>query len=150
MVMTLLYILIAIMAFVFAVTTNNTITKEAAVIGTLRASGYTRGELLRHYLHLPVLVTIVAAIIGNILGYTVFKKYGSRFCTMEAIVCRPTIPSGMGCIYPDNGDSGNHNDCYKSAFDFFQTAYFTTEFPAQGFEQKKSGKSSKTAAFQIL
>lgn len=77
--MTLLYILIAIMAFVFAVTTNNTITKEAAVIGTLRASGYTRGELLRHYLHLPVLVTIVAAIIGNILGYTVFKKYGSRF-----------------------------------------------------------------------
>lgn len=74
MVMTLLYILIAIMAFVFAVTTNNTITKEAAVIGTLRASGYTRGELLRHYLHLPVLVTIVAAIIGNILGYTVFKN----------------------------------------------------------------------------
>ena len=74
MVMTLLYILIAIMAFVFAVTTNNTITKEAAVIGTLRASGYTRVELLRHYLHLPVLVTIVAAIIGNILGYTVFKN----------------------------------------------------------------------------
>ena len=35
----LLYILIVIIAFVFAVTTNNTITKEASVIGTLRASG---------------------------------------------------------------------------------------------------------------
>ena len=69
----LLYILIAIMAFVFAVTTNNTITKEASVIGTLRASGYSRGELLRHYISLPILVTILAAILGNILGYTVFK-----------------------------------------------------------------------------
>lgn len=69
----LLYILIVIMAFVFAVTTNNTITKEASVIGTLRASGYTRGELLGHYISLPILVTLLAAVVGNILGYTVFK-----------------------------------------------------------------------------
>ena len=69
----LLYILIVIMAFVFAVTTNNTITKEASVIGTLRASGYTRGELLRHYIALPILVTLAAAVIGNILGYTYLK-----------------------------------------------------------------------------
>lgn len=69
----LLYILIVIMAFVFAVTTNNTITKEASVIGTLRAMGYTRGELLRQYMALPILVTVVASIFGNILGYTVFK-----------------------------------------------------------------------------
>lgn len=68
MVEVLLYILIAIMAFVFAVTTNNTIQKEAAVIGTLRASGYTRRELLLHYISLPILVTILAAVIGNILG----------------------------------------------------------------------------------
>ena len=34
-----LYIVIAIIAFVFAVTTSNTINKESAVIGTLRASG---------------------------------------------------------------------------------------------------------------
>ena len=61
------------LAFVFAVTTNNTIQKEAAVIGTLRASGYTRRELLLHYISLPILVTILAAVIGNILGYTVFK-----------------------------------------------------------------------------
>lgn len=69
----LLYILIAIMAFVFAVTTNNTITKEASVIGTLRASGYSRRELLVHYISLPVFVTILASVFGNILGYTVFK-----------------------------------------------------------------------------
>lgn len=73
MMITLLYIVIAIMAFVFAVTTSNTIEKESAVIGTLRASGYTRGELLRHYLLLPVVVTLIGAVLGNILGYTVFK-----------------------------------------------------------------------------
>ena len=39
MIAVLLYIVIAIMAFVFAVTTSNTIAKEAGVIGTLRASG---------------------------------------------------------------------------------------------------------------
>ena len=73
MMIVLLYVLIVIMAFVFAVTTNNTIVKEANVIGTLRASGYTRGELLRHYILLPIIVTIFGALIGNILGYTVFK-----------------------------------------------------------------------------
>lgn len=73
MMITLLYIVIAIMAFVFAVTTSNTIEKESVVIGTLRASGYTRGELLRHYLLLPVVVTLIGAVLGNILGYTVFK-----------------------------------------------------------------------------
>ena len=50
MMVVLLYIIIAIMAFVFAVTTANTIAKEASVIGTLRASGFTRGELVRHYM----------------------------------------------------------------------------------------------------
>lgn len=74
---TLLYIAIVIMAFVFAVTINNTITKEAGTIGTLRASGYTRGELLVHYVSLPVLVTLIAALVGNLLGYTFFKDVGA-------------------------------------------------------------------------
>ena len=70
----LLDILIVIIAFIFAITISNTITKEASAIGTLRASGYTRGELIRHYISMPVIVTLLAAIIGNILGYTVFKN----------------------------------------------------------------------------
>ena len=70
----LLDILIVIIAFIFAVTISNTIAKEASAIGTLRASGYTKGELIRHYLSMPVIVTLLAAIVGNILGYTVFKN----------------------------------------------------------------------------
>lgn len=69
----LLYMLIAILAFVFAITTSNTIQREANVIGTLRASGYTRGELIRHYMTMPVIVTLFGALVGNIFGYTVFK-----------------------------------------------------------------------------
>ena len=70
----ILDILIIIIAFIFGVTISNTITKESSTIGTLRASGYTRGELVRHYLSMPVIVTFLAAIVGNILGYTVFKN----------------------------------------------------------------------------
>ena len=73
MMVVLLYIVIVIMAFVFSVTISNTITREAAVIGTLRASGYTKRELVLHYATMPVLVTLIGAGIGNILGYTVMK-----------------------------------------------------------------------------
>lgn len=74
MIAVLLYIVIAIMAFVFSVTTSNTIAKEAGVIGTLRASGYSRGELVRHYMAMPVVVTLISAAVGNVLGYTVLKN----------------------------------------------------------------------------
>ena len=73
MFLTMMYILIIIIAFVFAITTNNTINKEANVIGTLRASGYTKAELVRHYMSAPVIVLFISAIVGNILGYTFFK-----------------------------------------------------------------------------
>ncbi len=69
----LLYIIVVVLAFAFAITTRNTIEQEAKTIGTLRASGFTRRELLIHYITLPVVITLAAALAGNILGYTVFK-----------------------------------------------------------------------------
>lgn len=68
------YILIAVIAFIFAITISNTIDKEASVIGTLRASGYSRRELVVHYMSMPLIVTLIGAVIGNILGYTVFRN----------------------------------------------------------------------------
>ena len=70
-----LYLVMVIISFIFAITTSNTVMKESMVIGTLRASGYSRGELLRHYMTMPMLVTLVAAIAGNILGYTWMKGF---------------------------------------------------------------------------
>ncbi|MBP3754727.1 MAG: permease [Lachnospiraceae bacterium] len=71
----LCYILIGVIAFIFAITISNTIDKECTVIGTLRASGYSRRELTVHYMSMPVIVTIIGAILGNVLGYTVFKDF---------------------------------------------------------------------------
>lgn len=73
--MVMAYMMIAIIAFIFAVTISNTIVAEAGVIGTLRASGYTKGELIRHYMLLPIIVTLISAVVGNIVGYTVMKDF---------------------------------------------------------------------------
>ncbi|MDD7294091.1 MAG: ABC transporter permease [Oscillospiraceae bacterium] len=74
MILTMMYVLIVIIAFVFAITTSNTISRESNVIGTLRASGYTKAELIRHYMAAPVIVLLIAAVVGNALGYTLFKN----------------------------------------------------------------------------
>ena len=70
-----LYIVVAVLAFIVAVTTINTLSKEASVIGTLRASGYTRGEMVRHYVLLPTVSFIVGMIVGNVLGYTAMRGF---------------------------------------------------------------------------
>lgn len=70
----LLYILTAVLAFISAVTISSSLEKESSVIGTLRASGYTKGELVRYYMSMPLLTVLLAAIVGNVLGYTVFKE----------------------------------------------------------------------------
>ena len=70
----LVYIFIAVQAFVFAITTSNKIKDEAAIIGTLKATGYTKGELIRFYMLIPIVITLIAAVIGNLLGYTYFKE----------------------------------------------------------------------------
>lgn len=74
MMIVLLYVVIVILGFVFGVTTRSTIEQESGTVGTLLASGYTRGELVRHYMSIPLAVTLAAAIVGNVLGYTVCKN----------------------------------------------------------------------------
>ena len=75
MTMVMVYMMIALIAFIFAVTISNTVVSEAGVIGTLRASGYTKGEMICHYMALPIIVTLIAAVVGNIIGYTAMKDF---------------------------------------------------------------------------
>lgn len=104
----LIYILIVIMAFVFAVLTKSTIEEDAAIIGTLRASGYRKQELIRHYISLPVLAAVISAVAGNLLGYTVmvvpFKNlYYNSYClspfrmkwNVEAFILTTVVPIVM-------------------------------------------------------
>ena len=85
MVQTLLYIILMILAFIFVVISQTMIEEQASVIGTLLASGYTRRELLQHYMMLPTILIIVSAGIGNLIGFTLFPNlftdmYYSNYC----------------------------------------------------------------------
>lgn len=73
-----LYLVVVIIAFIFAITTSNTLAKESTVIGTLRASGYTKGEIIRHYMTIPLIVTLVSALVGNIFGYTLMEDFAAN------------------------------------------------------------------------
>ena len=87
----LCYILIGVIAFIFAITISNTIDKECMVIGTLRASGYSKRELVIHYMSMPVIVTLIGALIGNILGYTAFNDIAIKlyYESYSLPVCHP-------------------------------------------------------------
>ena len=89
----LCYILIAVIAFIFAITISSTIEKEASVIGTLRALGYTRRELIIHYMTMPVIVTLIGAVIGNALGYTAFRKVAADlyYNSYSLPACEPSF-----------------------------------------------------------
>lgn len=65
----MLFLLVLISAFIFVVLTDATVEQESAIIGTLLATGYRKGELVRHYMVLPTLVGLVAAVAGNAIGY---------------------------------------------------------------------------------
>ena len=127
----LLDILVVIIAFIFAVTISNTIAKESSAIGTLRASGYTKGELVRHYLSMPVIVTLLAAIVGNILGYTVFKNivvsmyYNSYSLPTYYTIWNPDAfyQDHTGSGYPHAGGQPDRDCAHDAAY---TTAVFTS------------------------
>lgn len=62
-------ILIILLVYMLAIFTSGTIERERAQIGTLYALGYTRSEILSHYMRLPVIVSLVGALIGTAGGF---------------------------------------------------------------------------------
>jgi putative ABC transport system permease protein len=65
-----LFAMMMILAFIFAIIIDHTITSEAGAIGALAATGMRRSELIRHYLALPLFVTVCSAIIGSVICLT--------------------------------------------------------------------------------
>lgn len=63
-------IIIALLAYVISVFVIHSIERERSVIGTLYALGLRHGDLLRHYLTLPVLICFAAGLIGTVIGYS--------------------------------------------------------------------------------
>ncbi len=65
-------IMIVLIAFIFAVLASGTIREESEAIGTLLANGYRKKEIVAFYLATPIIITLAAAVVGNVLGYTVY------------------------------------------------------------------------------
>lgn len=70
MMMALYGIFVVIIGFVFSIIIRSTVESEASMIGTLLASGYSKFQLMEHYLTLPVFVTCIGVIVGNICANT--------------------------------------------------------------------------------
>ncbi|MCC3372059.1 ABC transporter permease [Cohnella sp. REN36] len=47
--------------------------REAGMMGTLYAIGYTKSELTRHYLKYPILLSLSASVIGTLLGMAALR-----------------------------------------------------------------------------
>ena len=65
-------IVMALLTYVISVFVVHNIESEQSVIGTLYALGLRRQELMRHYLLLPVIVSLAAGVAGTALGYSRF------------------------------------------------------------------------------
>lgn len=65
-------IAMVLFTYVISVFVIHGIEKESSMIGTLYALGVKKGELLRHYLLLPVFITFLAGVIGTAFGYSSF------------------------------------------------------------------------------
>lgn len=74
MMMVLGTLMVILIAFLFAVASSNKIVEDSEIIGTLLATGYRKSEILKQYMATPVIVTLAAALCGNILGYTLLIK----------------------------------------------------------------------------
>ena len=69
-------LLLVLIAYVLSVFVVHSIDQESAVIGALYALGVKRKDLMRHYILLPTLISLIGSAIGTALAYT---KIGVRY-----------------------------------------------------------------------
>lgn len=80
------YMLVAMIAFIFAILTSNTIESESVIIGTLRSLGFKKWEIIWHYLQPTLIVAVVGSVLGNVIGYTLMiEPFVSLYYTMYSI-----------------------------------------------------------------
>ena len=63
-------IIMVLFTYVISVFVIHGIEKESSVIGALYALGVKRKDLIRHYLQLPVIVTVLAGLIGTGIAFS--------------------------------------------------------------------------------
>lgn len=62
-------IVLILLAYMLTVFTVHNIERDSAIIGTLYSMGYIRKELMRHFMILPMILTLISGIAGTALGF---------------------------------------------------------------------------------
>ncbi len=88
-------IVMILFTYVISVFVIQGIERESSVVGALYALGVTKRQLVRHYLRLPVVLTLFAGITGTLLG---FSPIGAKYQMMDAITYFST--PAIATIYP--------------------------------------------------
>ncbi len=60
-----------LIAYVISTFVINRIENDRKIIGTLMALGYRRGELIRHFILSPVIISLSGGVVGTILGFAI-------------------------------------------------------------------------------
>ncbi|MBR2749667.1 MAG: FtsX-like permease family protein [Clostridiales bacterium] len=84
-----------IVAFLFALVSVHTFEDECSFVGVLIATGYKKKSILRHYLTIPVLVTLISTGIGLLLALTFVYKI-----PLESVYAYYVVPKMLYTIDP--------------------------------------------------
>ena len=112
MVIVMLCLMVTLIGFIFALSIVSKIQEESEIIGILLANGYKKSELVINYIANSVIITFLAAVLGNLFGYTVFtnsfksvyyKSFNMQNFTpsfnLEALIITTIIPISIILIF---------------------------------------------------
>lgn len=75
-------ILLLLLVYMLSIFASGTIEKERGIIGTLYALGYSKNEILSHYLKTPMIVSCGGAVIGFICGILLTEPLSASYSSM--------------------------------------------------------------------
>ena len=95
-------------ALVALTTMTRRVEEERLQIGTLKALGYERGQIMFKYLLYAWVATIVGGAFGSVIGFTllptvIFNAYGTMYsipdfpCTFHPLICAAAVGAALVC-----------------------------------------------------
>jgi len=87
---------LGIAAMILYITLKRLIEQQRGQIGILKAFGYTRGEILSHYLSYPLVIALSGSFIGGILGIILAGPFTSMY---RLFFNMPEAPDNFSILY---------------------------------------------------
>ncbi len=74
--------LLILLVYMLSVFASGTVERERAVIGTLYALGYSKREVLSHYMKIPLIVSASGAVLGAVCGFLLTDAMAESYSSM--------------------------------------------------------------------